>query len=87
MAGVQTDIAVQDSMGLQGFTLVTSTAEQTSGYVALQIVSATVISAIAGTGIAGTWSGTTIPAGFTIVGRISSFTLASGSVIAYFARP
>ena len=44
------------------------------------------ISSIAGTGITGTWSGTTIPAGITIVGKISSFTLTSGAVIAYFAR-
>lgn len=83
---VQTDIATQDSMGHQGFTLVTTTAAQSSGYIALQIVSAAVFTSISGTGITGTWSGTTIPAGFTIVGKISSFQLASGSVIAYFAR-
>jgi len=86
MAGVQTDIAVQDSMGLQGFTLVTSTADQTSGYTAIQIVSGAVFTSITGTGISGTWTGTTIPAGFTIVGRISAFTLTSGTVIAYLAR-
>ena len=84
---VQTDIATQDSMGHQGFTLVTTTAAQSAGYIALQIVSAAVFTSISGQGITGTWSGTTIPAGFTIVGKISSFQLASGSVIAYFARP
>ncbi len=73
-------------MGHQGFTLVTGTSAQASGYIAIQTITATVISSIAGTGITGTWSGTTIPAGITIVGKISSFTLTSGAVIAYFAR-
>jgi len=68
MAGVQTDIATQDSMGHQGFTLVTGTSAQASGYIAIQTITATVISSI------------------TIVGKISSFTLTSGAVIAYFAR-
>jgi hypothetical protein len=45
-----------------------------------------VFTSITGTGISGTWTGTTIPAGFTIVGRISAFTLTSGTVIAYLAR-
>lgn len=73
-------------MGHQGFTLVTGTSANTAGYIAIQTVTATVISSIAGTGVTGTWSATTIPAGITIVGRISSFTLTSGAVIAYFAR-
>jgi len=73
-------------MGHQGFTLITGTSANTAGYVAIQTITATVISAIAGTGVTGTWSGTTIPAGITIVGKISSFTLTSGAVIAYFAR-
>ena len=83
---VQTDIAAQDSMGHQGFALVTTTAAQSVGYVAVQIVSAAVFTSITGTGISGTWTGTTIPAGFTIVGRITSFQLTSGTVIAYLAR-
>ena len=66
--------------------VVTSTAAQTSGYTAIQIVSGAVFTSITGTGISGTWTGTTIPAGFTIVGRISAFTLTSGTVIAYLAR-
>lgn len=73
-------------MGHQGFALVTNTSAQSAGYIAIQIVSAAVFTSISGTGISGTWSGTTIPAGFTIVGKISSFQLASGSVIAYLAR-
>ena len=73
-------------MGHQGFTLITGTSANTAGYIAIQTITATVISAIAGTGVTGTWSGTTIPAGITIVGKISSFTLTSGAVIAYFAR-
>ena len=86
MAGVQTDIAVQDSMGLQGFTLVTTTTLQSTGYVALQIVSAAVLTSISGPGISGTWTATTLPAGLTIVGRITSFQLTSGTAIAYLAR-
>lgn len=73
-------------MGHQGFTLVTGTSANTAGYIAIQTVAATVIASIAGTGISGTWSGTTIPSGITIVGKISSFTLTSGTVIAYLAR-
>ena len=73
-------------MGHQGFALVTNTSLQSAGYIAIQIVSAAVFTSISGTGISGTWTATTIPAGFTIVGKISSFQLASGSVIAYLAR-
>lgn len=86
---VQTDIATQDSMGHQGFDLVTATTSQTKGYIAIQIVSAAVFTSMTGaTGspITGTWTGVTIPAGMTIVAKIASFQLTSGTVLAYLAR-
>jgi hypothetical protein len=82
----QTDVAVQDSMGFQGVVPVTGTSANTAGYTAIQFAEAGTLTAIAGTGISGTWTGITFPAGFIIRGRISSFTLASGKVLAYLAR-
>ena len=86
---VLTDIATQDSMGYQGFDLVTATTSQTKGYTAIQIISAAVFTSMTGsTGspITGTWTGITIPAGVTIVAKIASFQLTSGTVLAYLAR-
>jgi len=45
---VQTDIATQDSMGHQGFDLVTATSSQTKGYIAIQVVSAAVFTSMTG---------------------------------------
>jgi len=86
MAGVQTDIATQDSMGFQGFLPVTTTALQSAGYVAIQVIEGAVLTSISGLGISGTWTGITLPTGTILRGRISSFQLASGKVVAYLAR-
>lgn len=77
------NLAMELSMGNSGFALVTSTALQSGSYVGLTVVTPTVFASISGRNISGTWSATTIPAGITIVGPITSFQLTSGSVIAY----
>jgi hypothetical protein len=86
---VQTDIAVQDSMGHQGFDLVTGTALQSKGYVSIQVVSAAIFESVtgqAGSPVTGTWAMITIPAGTEIKSKIASFKLTSGQVLAYLAR-
>ena len=86
MAGVQTDIATQDSMGFQGAVPVTGTALNSAGYTAIQFAESGTLTSIAGLGFSGTWTGITFPAGFIIRGRITSFQLASGKAVAYLAR-
>jgi len=71
------------SMGCYGFNLVTNTAAQTGNFCAVVVVSDAVFSSLTGSGITGTWSGTTIPAGIVLPGKISGFQLASGSVVAF----
>ena len=86
---VQADIAIEDSMGHQGFDLVTGTALQSKGYVSIQVVSAAIFDSVTGqTGspVTGTWTAITIPAGTKIDARIASFQLTSGQVLAYLAR-
>jgi hypothetical protein len=46
----------------------------------------TVFTSITGTGISGTWTGITLPAGFPLVGNITEFQLASGKAVAFLAR-
>jgi len=77
------NLAIELSMGNSGFGLVTSTALQSGNYVGLTVVTPTVFTSISGRNVTGTWSASTIPAGITIVGPITSFQLTSGSVIAY----
>ena len=83
---VQADIATEYSMGREGFTLVTSTSLQTGNFSAVIPTQPTTFSSISGLNISGTWTGTTIPASFPLVGNITSFQIASGSVVAYLAR-
>jgi len=73
------------SMGQYGFKLITSTSAQTGSFCALCVVSDAVFASITGTGISGTWSGTTIPAGIVLPGRVSGFQLSSGAVVAFLA--
>jgi hypothetical protein len=83
MSSINADLAVELSMGSAGFSLVTATTLQTGPYSRLQVVANAVFTSISGNNIGGTWSATTIPAGTSIVGPITSFQLASGAVIAY----
>ena len=80
------------SFGQNGFNVVTGTAAQTGDYSAITIVTDTVVASITATNIqlngsesATALSGVTLPAGTTIFGKITGFTLTSGSVIAYYA--
>jgi hypothetical protein len=80
------------SFGQNGFNVVTGTAAQTGNYSAITIVTDTVVASITATNIqlngsesATALSGVTLPAGTTIFGKITGFTLTSGSVIAYYA--
>jgi hypothetical protein len=80
------------SFGQGGFNVVTGTAAQTGNYSAITIVTDTVVASITATNIqlngsesATALSGVTLPAGTTIFGKITGFTLTSGSVIAYYA--
>ena len=80
------------SFGQNGFNVVTGTSAQTGNYSAITIVTDTVVASITATNIqlngsesATALSGVTLPAGITIFGKITGFTLTSGSVIAYYA--
>jgi hypothetical protein len=80
------------SFGQNGFNVVTGTAAQTGDYSAITIAVDAVIASITATNIqlngsesATALSGVTLPAGTTIFGKITGFTLTSGTVIAYYA--
>ncbi len=73
-------------MGFQGAVPVTGTALNSAGYTAIHFAEGGTLTSIAGLGFSGTWTGITFPTGFIIRGRISSFQLASGKVVAYLAR-
>ena len=86
---LQSDIAIQNSMGHAGHSIVTTTAAQAGNWSGIQVVTATVISSITGAAgcvLSGVYSGTTLPAGLFIPGKFTSFTLISGVVIAYIDR-
>ena len=77
------------NVGEHGWTIVTSTAA-ISGEVwcAITMLSATVFATITSTGrtLTGTMASALFPAGLTIYGGFTDFTLTSGSVIAYRSR-
>lgn len=83
------NIIAENTMGYIGFEFISDTAAHVVAtgetFVALQLVSDTVFAAlnsnVAHTG--NTFTGVTISAGTIIVGRFSSVTLTSGSLIAY----
>jgi hypothetical protein len=68
-------------IGAQGSTFVNGTSAQTGQWKAIQVVSNAVFSSL--TGNVSGLTGATIPAGTTIYGIITAFTLSSGSVLAY----
>jgi len=80
---IETNNAIEYSMGNAGFQLVTSTALTTGPFVAVTTISPTTFTSITGNGISGTWSATSIPAGITLPGPITSFQLSSGQVVAF----
>jgi hypothetical protein len=79
--GIASDTSL--SLGQGGAVYVTDTAQTDGNFGAIQAVADTVFSAL----IAGNWEGTTtdlpLPAGATIFGNFTSFTLTSGKIVAY----
>jgi hypothetical protein len=71
------------SLGQGGAEYVTDTAIRNGAFGAIQAVEDSAFSAL----VAGNWTGTTtnlpLPAGVTIFGNFTSFTLTSGKVVAY----
>ena len=77
------NLAIEYSMGVGGFQLVTSTALTTGPFVAITTIAATTFTSITGNNISGTWSAVAIPAGITLPGPIQSFQISSGQVVAF----
>ena len=77
---IESNLAIEYSMGIAGGRLVQDTASYTGPFVALTFLAPTVISSISGSNIVGTFSSVTIPAGITIQAPINSFQLSSGVV-------
>lgn len=77
---VNSNLAIEYSMGVSGGRLVQDTSSYTGPFVALTFLAPTVISSISGSNIVGTFSTVTIPAGVTIQAPINSFQLSSGVV-------
>jgi hypothetical protein len=79
--GIANDTSL--SLGQGGAVYVTNTTQTDGSFGAIQAVADTVFTAL----VAGNWTGTTaslpLPAGATIFGNFTSFTLTSGKVVAY----
>jgi hypothetical protein len=74
----------EQAMGKNGFRVVDDTAtygSSTESFCALQAIENTVINTLTGEQISE--SNVSVPQGFLIMGHISSFSLTSGSVVAY----
>jgi hypothetical protein len=80
---IETNLAIEFSMGVSGFALVTATTLTTGPFVAITTVAPTTFTSITGNNITGTWPSVTIPAGITLPGPIQSFQLTGGQVIAF----
>ena len=80
---IETNLAIEFSMGDSGFRLVTDTSLTTGPFVAVTTVAPTTFTSITGNNITGTWSTATIPAGITLPGPIQSFQLSFGAVVAF----
>jgi hypothetical protein len=80
---IETNLAIEFSMGVSGFGLVTATTLTTGPFVAITTVAPTTFTSITGNNITGPWPSVTIPAGITLPGPIQSFQLTGGQVIAF----
>lgn len=81
---IQTNKLTAFAMGQNGPEAVTGTGAGTAGpWVAITMVAETTFSAITITGSTGTFTGVAFPAGFTLYGPITGFTLTSGTCVAY----
>ena len=73
-----------DVSGQAGVTVTTNTNAVTGSFTAIQVLEDATFSAFAETGAAGqSMTGFVIPAGVTLFGRITGYTLTSGKVRAY----
>lgn len=74
----------KQSFGQAGAVFESGTTAVTGGFCAIHVIAEAVFSALDWPELSGdTLTGVTIPAGTTIFGEISGFTLTSGSVLAY----
>ena len=79
--GIASDTSL--SLGQGGAVYVSDTTQTNGNFGAIQAVADSVFAAL----VSGNWTGTTasipVPAGVTIFGNFTSFTLTSGKVVAY----
>ena len=80
---IETNLAIEFSMGVSGFRLVTDTSLTTGPFVAVTTVAPTTFTSITGNNISGPWSTVAIPAGITLPGPIQSFQINTGAVVAF----
>ena len=80
---IETNLAIEFSMGVSGFGLVTATSLTTGPFVAITTVAPTTFTSITGNNITGPWSTVAIPAGITLPGPIQSFQINTGAVVAF----
>lgn len=71
------------AFGQNGATITTNTSAVSGSFAAIQFITAGAFSALTIANGTGTFTGVTFPAGFILYGRITGYTLSSGSVIAY----
>ena len=80
---IETNLAIEFSMGVSGFGLVTATSLTTGPFVAITTSAPTTFTSITGNNITGPWSTVAIPAGITLPGPIQSFQINTGAVVAF----
>jgi hypothetical protein len=80
---IESNLAIEFSMGVSGFRLVTDTSLTTGPFVAVTTIAPTTFTSITGNNISGSWSTVAIPAGITLPGPIQSFQINTGAVVAF----
>ncbi len=78
-------VVTSEGAGLQGVVNTTDTTAVTGNFTAVQCIEDTVFATLTEADATGSLTGVTIPAGTTLFGRITAYTLTSGKVRAYKA--
>jgi hypothetical protein len=78
-----TQIKTQDNVAIH----IADAFEHTGVFGEIVALENSVIFAIAGDSVSGSWAGALLPAGVHIYGKFTSITLTSGSLLAYTWRP
>ena len=78
-----TSVPVLDKNGKAGVTITTGTGAVTGTFTAIQCITDTVFTTLTETGATGSLGSTIVPAGMTLFGNFTAYTLASGVVRAY----